>query len=214
MTTIERAAKTVRYTARDLGTRIGALDYRPLRWSAERWSDSYADRLTDGYGAVDEAARYGLLLGYLAWIEGEPSLLDVGCGAGLVRSRLGLLPFSSYVGVDPTPEAIAQAQALSDDRTSFVVGDPMEMDPGRFDVVICSEVLYFAPDPLALIDRMGTFLAPGGHILTSIWRHPGDVTLWRALDDRYRLVDRSTARNRANRLAPRGWAVACHRHRD
>jgi hypothetical protein len=58
------------------------------------------------------------------------------------------------------------------------------------------------------------FLVRRGHVLRSIWRHPGDVLPWRELDDRYQLLDRSSARNSANALAPKGWVAACHRVRD
>jgi SAM-dependent methyltransferase len=95
------------------------------------------------------------------------SAVEHGCCA-----RLGSYPFSSYVGLDPTPEAIAQARTRADERTRFGVGDPIEIELGKFDVVICSEVLYFATDPPALIDRVGIFLVRRGHVLSSIWRHP------------------------------------------
>jgi len=196
---------------RDLGVRTGVLEYRPLVWTAERWSETYRSGAADGYGAVDEAARYGLLLGYLTWLGGSPTILDIGCGAGLLRDRLGTLGFASYVGIDPVPEAIAQAEERADERTSFVVGDPLDVDPGRFDVVICNEVLYMAERPFDLIERLDAFLHTGGHVLSSIWRHPGDVLLWRALDERYALIDRSSARSAGNRLARRGWVAACHR---
>jgi len=211
---LDRLRRTARDTARDLGVRSGLRPYRPMQWNAGRWAPDHADPLTARYGALDEVGRYGLLLGYVTWLGGRPSVLDVGCGAGLLRDRLGVWPFSSYVGVDPAPEAIEAAQAAyGDDRTRFVAGDPMTLDLGRFDVVICSEVLYFDPHPPALVDRVGDFLAPDGHLLSSIWRHPGDVTLWRALDTRYRLVDRTSARNRGNPRARRGWVASYHRPR-
>jgi 2-polyprenyl-3-methyl-5-hydroxy-6-metoxy-1,4-benzoquinol methylase len=187
------------------------MDYRPLAWTEDQWHENYADHHADSHGALDEAARYGVLLAYLGFHGGTPTVLDVGCGAGVLRRRLGTVPFSSYLGVDPTAAAIDQARELEDERTSFRVADPMVDDVGRHDVVVCNEVLYFAPDPEQLVDRLGSLAHPGGLLLTSIWRHPGDTVLWGWIDDRYELLDRVAVRNPRNRFAPRGWQVACHR---
>jgi hypothetical protein len=46
-----------------------------------------------------------------------------------------------------------------------------------------------------------------------MWRHPGDRSLWRTVDEQFPLVDRVEARNRGNELNPRGWIVSCHRRR-
>jgi 2-polyprenyl-3-methyl-5-hydroxy-6-metoxy-1,4-benzoquinol methylase len=206
--------RTVRATARDLGIRARVLPYRPLGWSEDRWEHSYASRQADGYGTLHELGRYGVILGYLTWLGPGISVLDVGCGAGLLRARMDGVPFGSYLGVDPTAGAIDQARSLTDDRTAFRHGDLLRDDLGRFDVVVCNEVLYFSPDPERLLDRVGGALRPGGHVLTSIWRHPGDTTLWRWIDQRFDRLDRIALRNPGNPLAPRGWQVACHRSRS
>jgi SAM-dependent methyltransferase len=204
-------SRSARYTVRDVGTRMGLFDYRPLNWSRTQWEDSFAAGRTDSYAGLDEVARYGVILGYLSWLGGNPSVLDVGCGAGLLRKRMESVPFRSYVGVDPTPSAIAQADELADSRTRFVLGDPMTADVGTFDVVVCSEVLYVAEDPERLVDRVGSLVREGGHLCTSVWRHPGDFRLWDWIDSRYEKLDAVTVRNPRNRFASRGWRVACHR---
>ena len=212
MISTQDLSRTVKRTVRDVATRAGVMDYRPLVWSDERWEASYTDHQPDSYAALDEVARYGILLGYLTWHGGSPTVLDVGCGAGVLRERIEAVPFRSYLGVDPTAAAIEQATQLTDDRTAFRVADPMVDDVGAHDVVVCNEVLYFADDPEALVDRLGALVRPGGLLLTSIWRHPGDTVLWGWIDDRYELLDRVWVRNPKNRFAPRGWQVACHRN--
>jgi 2-polyprenyl-6-hydroxyphenyl methylase/3-demethylubiquinone-9 3-methyltransferase len=211
---LNRLNRTVRTTARDLGIRAGVLPYRPLIWTADRWADSYTSGGTDAYGSLDELGRYGVLLGYLSWLGPGITVLDVGCGAGLLRARMAGVPFAAYLGVDPTPGAISQAEVLADERTTFRHADPLHDDLGQFDVVVCNEVLYFAREPERLVERVGAALRPGGHLLTSIWRHPGDTILWRWIDERYERLDRVSLRNPLNQFAPRGWRVACHRHRS
>jgi hypothetical protein len=47
-----------------------------------------------------------------------------------------------------------------------------------------------------------------------MWRHPGDRYLWRQLDRHLRVEDVVHLQNPANRLARRGWKVACYGERS
>lgn len=205
----QRAADTARALALDRGL----LRYRTEPWTSE-WSNwGYTSGHLDYFAGIDELPRYSLLIGYLAFLGGEPEMLDVGCGQGIFRARIEPLPFQRYVGIDVSSAAIARARALEDARTSFVEGDVCgaSVDLGQFDVVVCNEVLSVVPDPGAVLDCIEALLRPGGHLLTSTWRHAGDEQLLRSIDRRFALVDAVDARNPANPIAPRGWRVACHR---
>lgn len=210
---VRRRVARLRRRARAAGLELGVLRYRSEPWTAEAWAHGYGSGQLDYFAGIDELPRYSLLLGYLGFLGGEPEVLDVGCGPGLLRRRMGGLPVARYVGIDPTPAAIEAAADLADDRTAFVVGDVTDpaLDLGRFDVVVCNEVLSVAEDPAAVLDRVAALLRPGGHVLTSTWRHPGDDALVRLLDDRFRPVDVAYAQNPANPIARRGWRVTCHR---
>lgn len=195
--------------------RRGVLRYRTQPWTPEEWRHGYESGHLDYFGGLDELPRYSLIIGYLAFLGGEPEVLDVGCGQGLLRARIGTMPVSRYVGVDPTPAAVERARELSDARTSFVVGDVSDpaLELGSFDVVVCNEVLSVAADPVALLDRVVSLLRPGGHLLTSTWRHPGDEQLFDLVDRRFTRVDVVDARNPGNPVARAGWRVTCHRAR-
>jgi 2-polyprenyl-6-hydroxyphenyl methylase/3-demethylubiquinone-9 3-methyltransferase len=207
------AARWLLRSARDLGLRAGLVRYRPGTWSDARWDEWYRGGASERYGRLDELARYSLIVGYVAWFGPRPSVLDVGCGEGLLRRRLPAESFSRYVGVDPVAPAIEAARALEDPRTTFVLGDVLTAELAPADVVVCNEVLNLVPDPRALTDRLVELVRPGGVLLTSLWRHPGDRQLWRLLDRRFDPVDRVVARNPANDVAARGWTVAAHRSR-
>jgi SAM-dependent methyltransferase len=98
-------------------------------------------------------------------------------------------------------------------RSRFVVGDVAALDLGRFDVVVLKEMLYYVEDVDHFLGCLGDLLEPSGLLLVSMWRHPGDRTLWRTVDERFPLVDRVEARNRGNEINPRGWIVSCSRRR-
>jgi 2-polyprenyl-6-hydroxyphenyl methylase/3-demethylubiquinone-9 3-methyltransferase len=213
---VKRQARRGVDRASSWGRRLGVLPHQPERWSAERWTEAYGSGQLEYYGTLDELARYSLLVGYVGFFfppsseRPLPRVLDVGCGTGLLRNRLGSV-VGEYVGVDLSATAVESAQRRALPGTRFVVGDVASPDLGSFDVVVLNEMLYYVEDLGPFFDRLGALLEPSGLLLVSMWRHPGDRTLAAALDARFPLVDRVEARNRANQLNPRGWLVSCHR---
>ena len=198
------------------GRRLGILRYQPERWTTERWDTAYGAGGLGYYAGLDELARYSVIVGYVAWSASArpakaPTILDVGCGIGLLRDRLGDVAFSDYVGVDLSAHAIGVAVSRGYARARFLVGDVSMLDVGRFDVVVLNEVLYYAPEPAAFLEQIRAVLQPDGLLLLSMWRHPGDRSLWREVDKAFSVVDRVEVRNRANRVNPKGWRVALYR---
>lgn len=209
---LERA-RSAAYPLGQFARRARLLPYRTERWSVEEWQSAYRTGRLDYFESLPELARYSVLAGYLVTFGAGRAILDIGCGRGILRERLRDLEFRTYTGIDLSGEAIRAASVLTDARTSFFCGDVGEIDLPAADIAVLSEVLYYARDPSAMLDAIDGAVAPGGLILTSMWRHPGDQALWRLLDRRYGLVDVTDVRNRANTLARRGWRVACHRLR-
>ena len=100
-------------------------------------------------------------------------VLDVGCGPK------PYLPFFSdiaaeYVGLDvvSTPDA---------DVVGFVENMPLE--DGRFDLVLCTQVLEHCDNPAAAVSELRRVTAPGGRVLASTHGvqvyHPSPHDYWR-----------------------------------
>ncbi|MCW2986143.1 MAG: class SAM-dependent methyltransferase [Conexibacter sp.] len=197
---------------RDLGVRAGVLPYRK-RWvlSSEDWDREYGGGVLDYYGDLRELARYSVLVGYIRNHPGTPSILDVGCGVGLLRERLPDGEVGRYVGIDPSAVAIEQAQGRGWRDAEFVVGATPETELGTFDVIVANEVLYYVDDLAFLLGRLEALLAPGGLLVTSIVRHPGDVSLDRALDERFEQRDAVVVRSETG--PGNAWRVALHGRR-
>ena len=216
---VRRRARQGARAAGAVGRRLGVLPHQPERWSTERWTDAYDSGALEYYGTLDELARYSLLVGYVGFFfppgpdRTRPRVLDVGCGTGLLRARLEGTSVGEYVGVDLSPTAVEVAERRRLPGSTFVAGDVATLDLGRFDVVVLNEMLYYVEDVELFLARLGQRLEPSGLLLVSMWRHPGDRSLWRTVDERFPLVDRVEARNRGNELNPRGWIVSCHRRR-
>lgn len=213
------AAGQAAEAARRWGRQVGLLPYRPEHRTAAEWTAAYEAGSLAYYGDVPELGRYGAILGYLAWFSasrpgGPVSILDGGCGTGLLRRRLEGWSLSRYVGIDVSEPAVATATAAGHARSQFLVaelGDVAALGLGRFDVVVLNEVLYYLADPVPVLAGLGAVVEPDGLVVVSMWRHPGDRALWRTVDRALRLVDRVEVRNRANPVNRRGWMVAAYR---
>lgn len=198
----------VKRRVNDLGVRAGVLPYR-RRWvlDAADWDREYERGVLDYYGDLRELARYSVLIGYLRARGGAPSVLDVGCGVGLLRERLPADAVGRFVGTDPSEVAIARAREAHP-GDEFAVTDMPDVALGPFDVVVCNEMLYYAEDLDALLARLHDLLVPGGWLLSSIVRHPGDMTLHRALDQRFSQRDAVVVQSRTG--PGNAWRLACH----
>jgi ubiquinone/menaquinone biosynthesis C-methylase UbiE len=116
-----------------------------------------------------------------AGISGGMKVLDVGTGAGDVALLAADLvgPEGTVVGVDLNPELIqtarARAAAAGHGNVSFVVGDAasVELDH-ELDAVVGRCVLFFAPDPAALVRRLTGQVRDGGIVA---FQEPANATL-------------------------------------
>jgi 2-polyprenyl-6-hydroxyphenyl methylase/3-demethylubiquinone-9 3-methyltransferase len=207
MSLIERALASVRGVAMNRGW----LEYRAVDvGQGPKWDREYADGEYDYFSEIHESARYGVLIGYIRQLGGSPSILDVGCGSGLLVDRIAPSDFESYLGIDPSQVAIARARAMETDRVVFRVADRLDPVLGRFDVLVLNEVLMVVRDPEAILDDALRLVRPGGHVVSSVWRHPGDQALLRMIDNRYDIVDAVDVRNLTGRRRAR-WRISCHR---
>ncbi len=148
-------------------------------------------------------------------------LLDLGCGPGTITVDLaGRVAPGRVLGIDASPEVIAQAAALSDgDRVRFEVGDlyALQLPDASFDVVHAHQVLQHLTDPVAALVEARRVLRRGGVLAVRdsdyaafAWA-PEDPLLDRWMD----LYQAVTARNGAEANAGRrllGWVQAADFH--
>jgi 2-polyprenyl-3-methyl-5-hydroxy-6-metoxy-1,4-benzoquinol methylase len=182
----------------------GLRPYRPRYDVApSKWDSEYASGALDHYGAPHERARYAVLVGYLRDL-GPRTILDIGCGVGLLRGHIEHLDFEAYVGIDPSTVAIEAAALREFNRSTFEVGST---PTGSYDAIVCNEMLYYVDDLDDLLGRIATCLTPDGRLVTSIYKHPGDFALHRRLASAFRLVDAADVRNAVSRHR---WKLAVY----
>jgi len=155
----------------------------PPRIERADWEHQYRSGRWDYLTQSAEDARYRAIVSQIR-SSGAASVLDLGCGSGVLRDHLGADYTGWYVGVDWSVEAMTGRTRAAGDL--FVCADVTALPLGGcFDAVVLSEVLYYVEDPVRVVERAVDLTAPGGVLVVSLFRpsaqrHPG----WHALISR------------------------------
>ena len=97
------------------------------------------------------------------------TLLDLGCGAGVIAEHISDVTECSVVGIDYSSSAIAAANARTTDkrgRLSFKTENFNAMQPsvGAYDAILSMDTLYWAADLTSVIYVLANSLASGGRM--------------------------------------------------
>ncbi len=97
-------------------------------------------------------------------------VLDVGCGTGLLTSRIQReFPRSEVIGCDFSPGMLERARRR-DHRVRWVRGDALCLpfrDQG-FEALVSTEAFHWFPDQQAALAEFFRVLAPGGRLLLAL----------------------------------------------
>lgn len=195
----------MRYVARGLyfGAYRGAKGYG-FRKPREQWEAEYQSGHWDYLFEGRERPNHMVVLGYVMQHHASPSVLDVGCGEGMLFSMLQQFPIAEYHGVDFSEEAIARLRnrVRSDSnamgvrivvfsRADFETFNP----PRRYDVIVFNNSLMYAEDPLWVLERFANHLAPGGVIVASLCYNRWQFPIWKRIAHRFRTVHSAEVTN-------------------
>jgi SAM-dependent methyltransferase len=118
------------------------------------------------------SVQYAVRKPLVAWLRAnatEAHVLDVGCGDRPYRE---LFPDTVGFDVPGNPHADLHGSLES-----------IPVEDGRFDVVLCLQVLEHVPDPAAAVRELHRVVRPGGRVLASTHGvypfHPNPDDLWR-----------------------------------
>ena len=145
-------------------------------------------------------------------------VLDVGCGGGLLAEALAK-EGAQVEGLDASERAIAVARAHAERAglaIHYEVSDPVrfaEEHAGRYDLIVCMEMLEHAPDPEAVIAAIARMLKPGGVFVFSTINRTPKAFLFAIVGAEYILGWLPRGTHRYEKLVrPSEVAHACRRH--
>jgi 2-polyprenyl-3-methyl-5-hydroxy-6-metoxy-1,4-benzoquinol methylase len=142
--------------------------------SVEEWNDGLAaDHDIDEYygqsNPVVRAVEELRLRRIRALIAPKPDerLLEVGCGGGHVLQRF---PECDLVGIDVSGAMLEKARTrLAGLRVELHKGElgDLDLSPGAFDAIVCTEVLEHVVDPDAVLAGIAGLLKPTGRAVVT-----------------------------------------------
>jgi trans-aconitate methyltransferase len=109
------------------------------------------------------------------WKPAPSKILEVGCGEGAVTQRLhAAYPGAEITAIDITPR-VGRLYRGSLDGVRFMkcaVQEIAATEPGRYDLVVLSDVLHHVPTELrqGLLDAIRTAMAPNGTLVFKDWQ--------------------------------------------
>lgn len=132
------------------------------------WASTYDTELIDGKGYVmprrcsEALARHVPLR--------TSSILDVGCGTGLLATRLQRLGYSLIDGFDYSPEMLAEAERTGLYRTLEIadVNDHLPSRDASYDAVAAVGVFSFGHVHPDALDEMSRVIRPGGILVVGV----------------------------------------------
>jgi demethylmenaquinone methyltransferase / 2-methoxy-6-polyprenyl-1,4-benzoquinol methylase len=130
------------------------------------------------------------------------TVLDVATGTGAVARELVAQKGCTVVGLDQSPEMLAEARRRAPSGVTLMEGraEKLPFPDGTFDALTFTYLLRYVDDPAATLHELVRVVRPGGTIAGLEFALPRGV--WRPLWELYVRVGLPTA----GRLLSPGWA--------
>ena len=168
----------------------------PSSRSPERWNYEYAAGKWAGLKDISEQTHNAVLLGYVAYLRPDSTILEIGCGSGALFPYIARLGYRRYMGIDISAVAIDQCQSFGDDKTSFQATDAETYTPDFHpDVIVLNETIYYFRQPIRTLERYSGYLAANGIFVLSLVDNTKTRTIIRCLKKCFRLIDETEVSN-------------------
>ncbi|MEZ4793271.1 MAG: class I SAM-dependent methyltransferase [Gelidibacter sp.] len=139
-----------------------------------RWNKQYRKGRWDNLKGEIETVRYQAIIDCMSKFGSKnPSILDLGCGEGILCQRLEPIGHSYFLGMDFSSVSIKNAAQLQLKNAEFVCADIHTFLPvKKFDIIVFNEVFYYIheTEKEKVLTRMIDSLNENGIIITSIYR--------------------------------------------
>jgi len=139
-----------------------------------RWNKQYKQGRWDSLQSKQEASRYYTIADFIKKHgPASPSILDLGCGDGVLNERMESNSYSHFTGVDFAAESIKRAKQKNIPNTTFLTADLHTYTPqGNFDIIVFNEAFYYVHNTVkqTVLNKALKALKPNGILIVSIYR--------------------------------------------
>lgn len=117
------------------------------------------------------SSRLAPLFADFAGVDGDQTVIEVGCGPGALTAVLvDRLGAEAVTAVDPSPPFVTAARERFPGVTvSEAAAENLPFDASSFDLSLAQLVVHHMSDPVAGIAEMGRVTGPGGTVAACVW---------------------------------------------
>lgn len=201
------------YLASYLKTKIYSVFYEAIlyrlgfgrRISKGVWEKQYTTTEWDFLASEDEKEHYETLLNQIKKAGPPESILDIGCGEGVLYDYLKrslTVPFG-YQGIDISENAVAKGLQKFPGISLKAMDYDFERLDGRFKLIILNEVLYYFVKPLKTLTKaLHENLADDGIMIISMYADDSGFNnqIWKNIDSSFKVLSHDVVHN------SKGWS--------
>lgn len=161
-----------------------------------KWDKEYASGRWDYFNDALQVSRYEAVLQFVDGYAGKRTILELGCGEGILQARMRPGSYERFLGIDISKVAIRKASLLKDRSTDYKCGDMEKFVPsGKFSLLIFNEVLNYSDDPVRLLTRYTGFLEPNGLVICSFFETEHSLQIMRDIERRFPVIGQKLSVN-------------------
>lgn len=141
----------------------------PVADPLSQWNDAGGD--WQHLRLERQAPRYREIARLIDQYGAGGTVLDLGCGEGVLLGYLNLDRVSQYTGIEPSATAIASVVLKRpQDKAVRTTVDQYQPGAAHWNVIVMSEILYYLQDPVGTIEKFAGALAENGILIISIFQ--------------------------------------------
>lgn len=166
---------------------------------ATEWDKQFSGDKWEYLAKENQRGHYDCIIQLYGKFGKEGTILDIGCGEGLMYKYLAEnppFPYSRFLGVDISAVAVKNASAAFPGARFEAVNYEHEHILEKFDVIIFNETLYYFNNPLKTLEKcVAENLQPGGKIIISMCDHERHDLIWQHIQKEYHMLEGMTVAN-------------------
>ncbi len=180
-----------------------------------RWNKQYKSGRWDSLESEKELKRYKKIIEFIDnYGASNPSILDIGCGYGVLTMYMQNTPYSYFCGIDFSKVSIDKAKKLNYKNSDFEVADAINYLPKqKFDIIVFNEAFYYIheKEKNTVMARMLDALNPNGLLISSIYRE--GIGCWEYFKENESLQELDFSTVRTNEEL-RYWKVGVYKKKE